>query len=99
LALTLPDLQAMGMTPAAVRAAALLQRIESSAPARPAGLSPRQAQVLRLIADGKTNREIAETLVLSLRTVERHVEDLYAKIGARNRAEATAFALTRLVDA
>jgi DNA-binding CsgD family transcriptional regulator len=99
LALTLPDLQAMGMTPAVGRAAGLLRRIESTAPASPAGLSPRQAEVLRLVASGRTNREIAETLVLSLRTVERHVEDLYAKIGARNRAEATAFALTRLVDA
>jgi DNA-binding NarL/FixJ family response regulator len=56
-------------------------------------LSARQSQVLRLLAAGKTNREIAELLVLSPRTVERHVADLYARIDVRNRAEATAFAM------
>ncbi len=59
------------------------------------GLSPRQDEVLRLIAEGKTTREIADSLVLSERTVERHIADVYAKIGARNRAEATAYALGR----
>lgn len=59
-------------------------------------LSPRQCEVLRLIADGKTTREIADTLVLSERTVERHIADIYAKIGARNRSEATAFYLRTL---
>lgn len=57
------------------------------------GLSQRQVEVLRLIAQGKTNREIAEALVLSERTVQRHVADLYAKLDVRNRAEATAYAL------
>jgi DNA-binding CsgD family transcriptional regulator/pimeloyl-ACP methyl ester carboxylesterase len=57
-----------------------------------AALSSRQREVLGLIAAGRTTREIAATLVLSERTVERHVADLYAKIGARNRAEATAYA-------
>ena len=56
-------------------------------------LTERQVEVLRLIASGKTNREIAGTLVLSERTVERHIADVYAKIGARNRVEATTFAL------
>jgi DNA-binding CsgD family transcriptional regulator/pimeloyl-ACP methyl ester carboxylesterase len=59
-------------------------------------LSKRQAEVLQMIAEGKTTREIAEALVLSERTVERHVADIYSKIGARNRAEATAYALSRL---
>jgi DNA-binding CsgD family transcriptional regulator len=59
-------------------------------------LPPRQLQVLRLIAEGKTNGEIADELVISLRTVERHVAELYAKIGARNRVEAANFALSRL---
>lgn len=66
-------------------------------PSQPAmsegSLSPRQAEVLKLISEGKRTREIAEELVLSERTVERHIADVYAKIGARNRAEATAFAL------
>jgi len=59
------------------------------------GLSPRQREVLALIAQGKTNREIAEALVLSERTVQRHIADLYLKIDVRNRAEATSFALSR----
>jgi DNA-binding NarL/FixJ family response regulator len=59
-------------------------------------LSSRQIDVLRLIAEGRTTREIAEVLVLSERTVERHIAEMYAKIGARNRAEATAYALGRV---
>jgi DNA-binding CsgD family transcriptional regulator len=77
----------------------LLERspqLKAIRPVYPAGLSERQVQVLRLVALGKTNREIADKLVLSERTVQRHVADVYAKIGARNRAEATAFALDRL---
>jgi DNA-binding NarL/FixJ family response regulator len=42
---------------------------------------------------GKSNREIAAALVLSIRTIERHIENLYAKIGANGGAEATAYAL------
>jgi DNA-binding NarL/FixJ family response regulator len=53
-------------------------------------------EVLRLIAEGKTNREIAQDLVLSERTVQRHIADIYVKIGARNRSEATAFVLNDL---
>jgi pimeloyl-ACP methyl ester carboxylesterase/DNA-binding CsgD family transcriptional regulator len=56
-------------------------------------LTRREAQVLRLIADGQSNREVADELVLSLRTVERHITNIYAKIGARGRADATAYAL------
>jgi DNA-binding CsgD family transcriptional regulator len=67
-------------------------------PSYPKGLSERQVQVLRLVALGRTSREIADELVLSERTVERHVADVYAKIGARNRSEATAFALDHLRD-
>ena len=61
--------------------------------ARPAGLSPREVEVLRLIAAGRTTQEVAEALVLSVRTVERHITHVYEKIGARGRADATAFAL------
>jgi DNA-binding CsgD family transcriptional regulator len=59
----------------------------------PAGLTPRELEILRALAAGKSNREIASTLVLSVHTVERHVANIYRKIDARNRAEATAFAL------
>ncbi len=63
-------------------------------PARPAGLTEREIEVLRLLAAGKSNREIADELVLSVRTVERHVTNLYGKIDARGRADATAYAFT-----
>ena len=69
----------------------------SRAPLRLSGpLSRRQSEVLRLIAAGKTNREIAAELVLSERTVQRHIADIYLKINVRNRSEATAYALSRL---
>jgi len=58
----------------------------------PAGLSPREVEVLRLLAAGRSNPEIAAILSLSVRTIERHVENLYRKIGVHGRAEATAYA-------
>jgi DNA-binding CsgD family transcriptional regulator len=60
---------------------------------RPSGLSEREVEVLRLIATGCGNQEIASKLFLSIRTVERHVTNIYEKIGASGRAEAIAFAL------
>jgi ATP/maltotriose-dependent transcriptional regulator MalT len=57
----------------------------------PDGLTRREAEVLRLLADGLSNRQIAERLVLSVHTVVRHVNNAYAKTGARNRADATAY--------
>jgi DNA-binding CsgD family transcriptional regulator len=58
-------------------------------------LTSRELEVLRLIAQGETNREIAEKLTISIRTVERHITHIYGKIGARGKADATAFALER----
>ena len=62
----------------------------------PSNMTERQWEVLRLLAVGKTNREIAQALVLSGRTVQRHIADIYPKIGARNRSEATAFAMRHM---
>jgi DNA-binding NarL/FixJ family response regulator len=62
-------------------------------PAAVAGLTPRELEVLRLIAAGGTNKQIAAELHLSIRTVERHITNLYTKIGARGKADATAWAL------
>jgi len=63
--------------------------------AYPDGLTEREVAVLRRLAGGRTNSAIAEELFVSVRTVERHVANIYAKIGARGRANATAYALTR----
>jgi DNA-binding NarL/FixJ family response regulator len=56
------------------------------------GLSPRELQVLRLVAAGETNKAIAAALVLSERTVDRHVSNIYAKLDVSSRAAATAHA-------
>ena len=56
------------------------------------GLSRRELEVLRLVAAGRTNREIAATLVISEHTVARHVQNIFAKLGLSSRAAATAFA-------
>lgn len=66
----------------------------------PAGLSDREVEVLRLIARGRTNNEVARSLHLSAKTVGRHVENLYAKAGVNSRAGAAVFAMQhRLLDA
>ena len=66
-------------------------------PAMPAPhrLTPREREVLRLLAQGLANKEIAAELFISVRTVERHVGKVYDKIGVRGRAHATAYALGR----
>jgi DNA-binding CsgD family transcriptional regulator len=74
---------------------ARVRRLSSSLPARPAdGLSPREREVLALLATGKTNRAIAAELFLSEKTIARHVSNIFAKLGLSSRAEATAYAYT-----
>jgi DNA-binding NarL/FixJ family response regulator len=59
----------------------------------PAGLSSREVEVLRLVAKGKSNRQIAEQLVLSEKTVANHLARIFARTGTDNRAAAAAFAI------
>jgi DNA-binding CsgD family transcriptional regulator len=61
-------------------------------------LSPRETEVLTLLASGHTNSEIASALNLSRSTVDRHIANIYAKLNVRNRAEATRWALTHGLD-
>jgi DNA-binding CsgD family transcriptional regulator len=59
----------------------------------PAGLTAREIEVLQLLARGLSNKEIARRLVIAPKTAGNHVEHIYAKIGASNRAGASLFAV------
>lgn len=79
----------LGAEPGLARVADQFDRAAS----RPAGsLSEREAQVLRLIAAGKTNRDIAATLFISEKTVARHVSNIFDKLGVSSRTSAAAWA-------
>ena len=71
-------------------------RVDSLAPGVDArsshGLSPRELEVLRLVASGATNKAIAASLFLSERTVERHLSNIFSKLRVPSRAAATAYA-------
>jgi ATP/maltotriose-dependent transcriptional regulator MalT len=72
-----------------------LDRVDSIAPAdtsSPGGLTSRELEVLRLVAAGKTNRAVATDLVISEKTVARHVSNIFDKLGVSSRAAATAYA-------
>jgi class 3 adenylate cyclase/DNA-binding CsgD family transcriptional regulator len=86
----------LGLGPLRDRAVRLLDDTRSHSPAgvpHPDGLSAREVEVLSLVAAGRSNQEIADTLVLSVGTVERHLGNLYRKIGVQRRSQATAYAL------
>ena len=74
------------------RALVELRKHAANREARPGGLSRREVDVLRLAAQGHTTREIAERLFISAKTADRHIQNLYTKIGASNRAAATRWA-------
>jgi DNA-binding NarL/FixJ family response regulator len=79
--------------PALAQIARLAARIDGSTDRLPAGLTAREVEVLRLVASGLSNAEIAERLYLSPNTIKAHVAHVLAKVGAPNRAAATEFAL------
>ena len=86
------ELDAARATFESLGAAVDLARIESAAPAEHGVLTERECQVLRLVAAGKTNREIAAELVISEHTVSRHLQNMFMKLGVTSRAAATAYA-------
>ena len=77
---------------AAMGASVDLARIEAVAPAAHGVLTARECQVLRLVAAGMTNREIAAELVISEHTVSRHLQNMFMKLGVTTRTAATAYA-------
>ena len=89
------------MRPLAEWASALKDRADSvpfGTPGFPAGLTQREVEVLRLVAAGRTDREIAAELIISVRTVTTHVGNILNKTGAANRAEAASFATRHGLD-
>jgi DNA-binding CsgD family transcriptional regulator/tetratricopeptide (TPR) repeat protein len=103
LAAASPLLFEFRMRPAGAEAAALAEELEMpAAPAVPAekhgypdGLTEREAEVLLLLARGRTNQQIADELVLSPKTVARHVSNIFDKTQVDNRSAATAYAFER----
>ncbi|MFD7321226.1 LuxR C-terminal-related transcriptional regulator [Streptomyces sp. NPDC059875] len=79
----------LGALPDARRAAALLTGRRRPTPG---GLTAREAEVLRLVAEGGTNRDIAQALVISEHTVARHLNNIFAKLDVTSRTAATAYA-------
>ena len=85
----------MKMQPSLERAVSLKERAEAGpvrAPTYPDGLTQREVEVLRLIAAGRTDRQIAEELFISFRTVGNHVRSILNRTGTANRTEAATYA-------
>jgi ATP/maltotriose-dependent transcriptional regulator MalT len=82
----------LGAQPDLERLLAAKTKDEAAPEARPHGLTARELQVLRLVATGKTNKNIATELFLSEKTVDRHLSNIFNKLDVSSRAAATAFA-------
>jgi DNA-binding NarL/FixJ family response regulator len=70
-----------------------LHRARQDLPLREEPLTPREQEVVKLVAEGYTNKQIAETLVISEKTVERHRANILEKLGMRDRVELTRYAI------
>jgi DNA-binding NarL/FixJ family response regulator len=79
--------------PVSARALAALARGYPAGESNPAQLSERESEVLQLLAGGLTNKDIAQALFLSVRTVEAHLRSIYAKLGVSSRTEAALWAV------
>ena len=69
------------------------RRRQRPTPVSPAGLTPRELEILHLVAQGLTNKAIAARLVISPRTVYTHLTSIYGKLGVASRSAATRFAV------
>ena len=90
------ELEALGASREADAAAALMRSLGARGRAGPrslGSLSRRETEVLRLLGEGLSNREIAERLFISPKTAEHHVSRIYGKLGLKSRAEAAAYAV------
>ena len=83
------EFERLGAAPDVARLVAREPRAQAL---RPHGLTPRELEVLRLVASGKTNKLIAQQLCLSEKTVDRHVSNIFTKVNVASRAAATAYA-------
>ena len=93
------ELEALGASREADAAAALMRSLGARGRAGPrslGSLSRRETEVLRLLGEGLSNREIADRLFISPKTAEHHVSRIYAKLGLRSRAEAAGYAVRNL---
>jgi ATP/maltotriose-dependent transcriptional regulator MalT len=79
----------LGAASERARSGAVLARTRREGPGTSSGMTRREVEILRLIADGLTNAQIADRLVLSPRTVERHVSNIYLKVGATGASART----------
>jgi DNA-binding CsgD family transcriptional regulator len=93
--------QTLGMRPLQERVMALQERLEiavkgagvvAPAPNYPSGLTAREVEVLRVVAQGKSNPEVAQELFISINTVTRHLNNIFTKTATANRAEASVYA-------
>ena len=87
--------QELGMGPLVAKSSDLLESIKEQMTHMteyPDGLTRREVEVIRVLAQGKTNPEIGEELFISLNTVTRHLSHIYTKTGAANRVEAAIYA-------
>ncbi len=93
------ELEALGASREADAAAALMRSLGAKGRAGPrsiGSLSRRETEVLRLLGEGLSNRDVAERLFISPKTAEHHVSRIYGKLGLKSRAEAAAFAVRNL---
>jgi DNA-binding CsgD family transcriptional regulator len=95
--LAVPELRDMHMQPGLERGLHLLEQLEHQAPTTTTaavshGLTAREREVARLVAAGRSNREISDALVITEGTVEVHVKHILSKLGLRSRAQVAAWA-------